>query len=159
MGKIRHMIYTRRHKGKHGFQFDITETSRTTKDKAGKKPVFRIFHATRKREPVGQIYLDYYPKDYFDLYDPDSIKRGDLGISEFGVDTKYRSKGIGGHLLKKAERIAKRNKKKRLVLGTGKNNWKAQKLYRKHGFKKINEYDRKLGNGKVEKSIMMAKEL
>lgn len=155
------MIYQRTHRGKRGFTFDVVEHQRMINPQ-NNQPIYRIFTALRNNKYAGEMYLDYDPQGV-SLYDPRAVRRNDIGISEFGVRKDLRGKGIGSTLLKKAERIAKRNKKDRLILSTLKSNTRAQKLYRKQGFEKIGEFQHldRLADGSKKKRtlIMMAKKV
>jgi len=151
--------YSRTHKGKKGFQFDVTERLPTYGNGNNKK-MFRIFTATKNKEHLGDIYYDKVAMKFYKYYNTKVLKKGDAGISEFKIQPKYRSKGIGSALLDKVIRTAKRDNKKRIVLATAASNVKAQKLYHKYGFKKIPNGEEiwKVNKGK-QKIIMMAKEL
>jgi ribosomal protein S18 acetylase RimI-like enzyme len=155
---MRRLFGYRTHKGKRGFKFDIIERERIVIPRK-KKPAMRIFSAVRKDKDIGEIIYDPDVRLYPDDYNNKILKRGDGGILNVGVKNKFRNKGIGSELLKKIERIAKRDKRKRLVLEVDKNNYKAKKLYKRNGFKEI-DGARKIKDGRKKKEfITMIKEL
>jgi ribosomal protein S18 acetylase RimI-like enzyme len=112
----------------------------------------------KKGEQVGQILYDVDPKRYKHQYNVGQVKTSDGGISHFHVEPKYRDKGIGSILIKKVERLAKKDGKKRLVLEAKAKNIRAIKLYKNHGFKIIGKKNYHW-SGKTVPFIMMAKEL
>jgi len=59
-----------------------------------------------------------------------------LFLHEFAVDRKYRSRGIGKHLLDKVKDVAKKNRIRRIFLDTAKINRRGIKFYLRNGFKK-----------------------
>ena len=61
-------------------------------------------------------------------------KNDALYISSLAVAPKYRRLGIGTHILKYAEKVAKRMQKKWLELSVSKVNTSALQLYKKNGF-------------------------
>jgi ribosomal protein S18 acetylase RimI-like enzyme len=71
------------------------------------------------------------------LLPPPAKKFETLTIPAFMVDPKYRGKGIGSALMKKAFDVAKEEGYKRLMLDVWESNKNAKNLYIKHGFKRV----------------------
>lgn len=62
-------------------------------------------------------------------------RRDSLYVGDIYVKPKYRRKNLGIKLLKSAEKIQKKKRKKYLKIDAEKKNKAAQKLYKKFGFK------------------------
>ena len=94
-------------------------------------------HINKKRKYLGSIMYDVDPTIYDDVYDTKVVKKSDGGISHFWVKQKYRDKGIGSLLLKRVERLARKDGKKRMVLEVLGWNSRAKKFYRDKGYEPI----------------------
>lgn len=81
------------------------------------------------------------------------IRKDDAGINFVKVKRGHRNKGFGKKLLKKAERLAKKDKKKRLLLVVSPEKKKNISLYKKNGYNPIATSRRK------GKWVLMAKDL
>ena len=130
----------------------------TTIVPGSKKVLSRYFNAIKKGKHVGHILYDVDPKRYEDVYNVAKVKKSDGGISHFYVNPEYRAKGIGSSLMKRVERLAKNDGKKRLVLEAKEKNKRAIRLYKDHGFNIIGKKTYSW-HGKKIPMIMMAKEL
>jgi len=83
----------------------------------------------------------------------DHFKKTDAGINFIKTARGHRNKGIGTKLLKKAERVAKKEKKNRILLEVSPDKKKNISFYKKHGYTPIDTTKRK------EKWILMEKRL
>jgi len=79
----------------------------------------------------------------FIMLDRSNRKNGIIFIHSFIVDPKQRSRGVGTAMMHKAFQIAKKDGFEKVDLDVWESNKKAQALYSKHGFKKINVTMRK----------------
>jgi ribosomal protein S18 acetylase RimI-like enzyme len=137
----------------------IKETAITTSP--SKKRIFsRYFHVFKGDEDIGYIQYDKEAKLNLESYNEKVVDVKDGGIAVLWVDKKYRGKGIGSKLIEKAERYARKDGRKRLILQVMDKNKKAQKLYNSYGFefsKAANERQAyRIGKYKYK---MMVKEL
>ena len=72
-----------------------------------------------------------------DMIRPGKIDAGDAYLSKCYVDTPWRGTGLAGALLERSiEYAAAHTQAPRIVVGTHRSNFRAQKFYRKHGFVK-----------------------
>lgn len=71
--------------------------------------------------------------------DEDEFESSEAQHDEFHIDTlavveTFRGQGVGSSLLIAAEQIARQQGHHKFSLNVSKENWKAQKLYERHGF-------------------------
>lgn len=76
-----------------------------------------------EKEPIGFLYI-HNPGDK-------------LNIINIQIKNSYQGQSYGKELLKKAIQIAKKDNLKKIFLETYNNNKKAQKFYKKQGFREI----------------------
>ena len=107
-----------------------------------KKISCRNFNAYKKRKHVGSIIYD----------------KSDGKISLLWVAPEHRKKGIGSLLIKKIERLAKRDGKRQLVLSVRESNPRARRLYADRGFEQTEKKNIKW-HGKSISYITMVKQL
>ena len=67
------------------------------------------------------------------------LSEDEIKIEAIAVDKKYRGKGIGSRLIRRAIHFAKNRKYKRIILNVVNTNPKAKKLYLRFGFKPISK--------------------
>jgi len=137
-------------------KFNLRETQRTTTP-SGKTIFAKKITAFENKKNIGHIDVDIIPERHIMQHENG---KDDLYIRGIYVRPKYRDKGVGGDLIKKAERIAKQNKKKRLILDVLGSNNKAQRFYKRHGFEMTNEVKEiTIRQGNKSKLFLMVKEL
>lgn len=100
---------------------------RFLKDKLSKKES-TIFLAYGGAEPVG--FAQLYPS-----FSSVSVKRLWILNGSF-VSPRARGHGIATALLRRSEQLAERTRSKGLVLSTGRDNFEAQRLYERLGWKR-----------------------
>lgn len=87
------------------------------------------------------------------------LNKGEYYISNIAIYPKFRGKGLGKELIKKAEEEAKRKEAKKVVLDVERENVVAIKFYRKLGYKKVKELSIILEKEKVLYFYRMTKEI
>jgi ribosomal protein S18 acetylase RimI-like enzyme len=110
---------------------------------------------------VGSVILDYDLKEYPRQWEQLPTKKTDLGIASINIEKKYRGKGIGGTVLKKIATVARKSKRKRVVLVVYGWNSRAKKFYKEAGYEEIGKakYLGKREKRKSKRVHVMAKEL
>jgi ribosomal protein S18 acetylase RimI-like enzyme len=127
-----------------------------------KKIVERDFDANINGKNVGYIRYGVYAKDMgfhgfsksFEKY----ANKHDGSINFVVVEKGYMNRGIGKKLLDRAEREAKKDKRKRLLLTVSGKKKKNISIYKNRGYKKIAKKTDRF-QGKKNTWILMAKEL
>jgi ribosomal protein S18 acetylase RimI-like enzyme len=84
---------------------------------------------------------------------------GDYKLDKLYVHPDYQRHGIGGLLLDRLIRHARKHGCERLVLRVNRNNTNAIAAYRKYGFTVATEIVEEIGNGFVMDDYIMTKEL
>ncbi len=87
------------------------------------------------------------------------LDKGEYYISNIAIYPKFRGKGLGKELIKKAEEEAKRKEAEKVVLDVEKENIVAIKFYTKLGYKKVKEFRVYLEKEKVLNFYRMIKEI
>jgi len=125
------------------------------------KLLLKTYSIRKNKRIVGGVVLDFDLKAYPDNWDMKNLKSSDLGIAKIQVENQYRGKGIGTKILKKLTTVARKSKKKRLVLVVYNWNNKAKKFYKREGFEQIgtSKYQGKRENKKHKTVTIMAKEV
>lgn len=91
-----------------------------------------IFVVKDKQNYVG--FTQLYP-----AFSSISMKRAWI-LNDLYVDTKARKQGVGEMLLEKAKKYAMATGAKSLSLSTATDNYSAQRLYEKNGYKKDSQF-------------------
>ena len=81
-----------------------------------------------------------------------------IELQRIYVSAKSRGKGLGKALAREVERIAREAGFRHMWLGVWEENVKAQKLYKRLGYRVLGDHDFDVG-GVVQKDLVMAKEL
>ena len=125
------------------------------------KVLQKNYSIIKNKRIVGNVILDFDLKAYPDNWDTKHLKKSDLGIASIHVDNEYRSKGIGSKILKKLTTVARKSKRKRLVLVVYDWNSRAKKFYKKEGFEPVgtSKYQGKRDQKKHKTVIVMAKKV
>lgn len=69
-----------------------------------------------------------------------------IELQRLYVTQEYHGAGVGRALIDRVEEIARGEGYKTLWLGVWEENFKAQNVYAKMGFRKVGEHDFKMGN-------------
>ncbi|MFD1418287.1 GNAT family N-acetyltransferase [Companilactobacillus keshanensis] len=86
----------------------------------------------------------------------DMIKQNNiLEIERIYLLKKYQDHGFGGSLMNYAQDTARALNRDGICLGVWENNFKAQRFYKKQGFKKIGAHDFNLGNSRQTDYILL----
>ena len=166
-------LYTRRKKYK----------SKKEKIKKPKLKNLKVVEDRRLVSPRGKIFKRYIvvidPKvqllvgglTYYTNPKADSsirykhIKKRDASVDAVGMAPEFRNKGFGSKMLKRAEIIARKEKKNRMLLAVMGFNKKGIKLYERMGYKTIHKTTLHKGahgskeGEKNKPAFIMAKEL
>lgn len=82
-----------------------------------------VWVATNREKVVG--YIDFW------------IVSGEMELVSIAIHPKYRRRSVADYLMKEMNRYGRTHKVKTVVLDVRASNEKAQKLYKKFGFKKV----------------------
>jgi ribosomal protein S18 acetylase RimI-like enzyme len=88
---------------------------------------------------VGNVVLDFDLEAYPDQWKLLPVKRTDVGLASIHIDHRQRGKGIGSTVMKKIATVARKHKKRRVVLVVYDWNSKAKKFYEDAGYEKVGE--------------------
>jgi ribosomal protein S18 acetylase RimI-like enzyme len=125
------------------------------------KVLQKNYSIMRNDKIVGSAILDFDLKAYPKNWDFESadLKPSDMGIASLHIDKDQRGKGTGAKALRRIASVARKAKRKRLVLVVYNWNAGAKKFYKREGFEQIGEsnYMGKRQKRRVKKVFVMAK--